>query len=55
MARVTRVVSRNVFESIAQLMEQRTAAATSVVHREMVKKISKPGNTKTNTTFALLF
>lgn len=43
MARVTRVVSRNVFESIAQLMEQRTAAATAVVHREMVKKISKPG------------
>lgn len=43
MARVTRVVSRNVFESIAQLMTDRTAAATAVVHREMVKKISKPG------------
>jgi HK97 gp10 family phage protein len=43
MVRVTRVVSKNVFESIAQLMEQRTVAATAVVHREMVKKISKPG------------
>jgi HK97 gp10 family phage protein len=43
MARVTRVVSRNVFESIAQMMTDRTAAATAVVHREMVKKISKSG------------
>jgi HK97 gp10 family phage protein len=43
MARVTRVVSKNVFEDIAKLMQDRVAVATAVVHREMVKKISKPG------------
>lgn len=38
-----RVVSKNVFASIAAEMQQRVVAATALTHREMVAKVSKPG------------
>jgi HK97 gp10 family phage protein len=43
MTPINRVVSKNVFASIAAEMERRVGAATALVHREMVKKVSTPG------------